>query len=95
MGSAWNTAVTSKYDAKYGTGWLVTVRWNPNDKRANQTGCMDNWNENRNCPLTAPHPGGVQACFVDGSVQFISNTINNTTLLRLAARNDGQVTQFP
>jgi len=37
------------------------------------------------------HPGGVQFVLADGSVRFLSETIDGTTLRRLAQRNDGQV----
>lgn len=41
------------------------------------------------------HTGGVQFVFVDGSVHFITQNINTTTLANLASRNDGQVVQLP
>lgn len=37
------------------------------------------------------HPAGVQACFSDGSVHFIPNTIDQSTWFLLNSRNDGQV----
>jgi prepilin-type processing-associated H-X9-DG protein len=37
------------------------------------------------------HPGGVNAAFGDGSVHFISNTVNLLTFQRLGNRKDGQV----
>lgn len=37
------------------------------------------------------HPTGAQFVFSDGSVHFLSETINFTTLQYLAQRNDGQV----
>jgi len=37
------------------------------------------------------HPGGVQFVFVDGSVHFISDTINVVTHTNLGRRADGQV----
>lgn len=44
-----------------------------------------------NTPLTSAHPGGVQATLCDGSVRFIAETIDNTTLANLAIRRDGYV----
>jgi prepilin-type N-terminal cleavage/methylation domain-containing protein/prepilin-type processing-associated H-X9-DG protein len=37
------------------------------------------------------HTGGVNACFADGSVHFISNTINPTTWRELGTRAGGEV----
>jgi prepilin-type processing-associated H-X9-DG protein/prepilin-type N-terminal cleavage/methylation domain-containing protein len=37
------------------------------------------------------HPGGVNACFADGHVQFIKDTISQQTWVLLQATNDGQV----
>ncbi len=44
-----------------------------------------------NNPLVSFHTGGVQAGMGDGSVQFISSTIDLETLKKLATRDDGQV----
>jgi prepilin-type N-terminal cleavage/methylation domain-containing protein/prepilin-type processing-associated H-X9-DG protein len=44
-----------------------------------------------NTPLQAAHPSGVNVAFVDGSVQFLSASLDITTLRNLATRNDGQV----
>lgn len=38
-----------------------------------------------------PHPGGVQFNLVDGSVRFVSDSIDAFVLDQLAARNDGTV----
>lgn len=37
------------------------------------------------------HPGGVNTCFADGHVRFISNSISNRTWVLLQSTNDGQV----
>lgn len=37
------------------------------------------------------HPGGVMACLVDGSTQFVPDTIYGVTYAYLGQRNDGQV----
>jgi prepilin-type N-terminal cleavage/methylation domain-containing protein/prepilin-type processing-associated H-X9-DG protein len=37
------------------------------------------------------HPDGVNACFADGHVQFIKNTISQKTWVLLQSRNDGMV----
>jgi len=47
-------------------------------------------NMGANNPLASFHPGGIQAGFGDGSVQFLSDSIELETLKRLATRDDGQ-----
>jgi len=37
------------------------------------------------------HPGGVMAGFCDGSVKFISNSVDSRTWFLLHSRNDGQI----
>src|SRR5262245_31048782 len=37
------------------------------------------------------HTNGVNACFGDGSVRFISNSVTQTVWFRMNSRNDGQV----
>ena len=46
-----------------------------------------------NCLMSARslHPGGVQTALVDGSVRFVSETVDLTTWRNLFCRNDGQV----
>ncbi len=41
------------------------------------------------------HPGGAQFCFADGSVRFISDTTNTTTLSRLGYMADGAIVTLP
>jgi len=41
------------------------------------------------------HPGGTQVALADGSVRFLSQTIDPETLRRLFLRNDGQVINVP
>ncbi len=42
-----------------------------------------------NIPLNSTHPGGVNAALCDGSVRFVSETIDLATLAQLAVRDDG------
>lgn len=44
-----------------------------------------------NVPLTSAHPGGVMMLMTDGSVRFLSETVDNVTLGNLAVRYDGNV----
>ncbi|MEM9703694.1 MAG: DUF1559 domain-containing protein, partial [Planctomycetota bacterium] len=39
------------------------------------------------------HPGGAHALVADGSVQFLSESMDNLNLLRLLIRNDGQTVE--
>jgi len=39
--------------------------------------------------FSSHHPGGAQFVFGDGAVHFLKQTMDGTTLERLAARNDG------
>ena len=67
----------------------------------NCPGSIADWN-GRELTLASNHPGGAQVCLMDGSVRFLSETIEHTradvddndpidsTYERLIARNDGQ-----
>ena len=70
---------------------ITTVRYRINASPfANQVypGMGSNFGPNN--PLTSNHPGGVNGTLADGSVRFISDSIDLYTLKLLAARNDGQ-----
>ena len=45
-------------------------------------------------PLVSAHTGGVNACFADGSVHFLNDSLDLVTLFNLADRSDGNVTNF-
>ena len=47
------------------------------------------WKRITEAALKSAHPGGVNATLADGSVHFISETINLATYKNLADRNDG------
>lgn len=53
------------------------------------TGVASNCGPNR--PIQSAHPGGATTGFADGSVHFLSESININTLYNLATRNDGQI----
>ncbi len=83
------------------TGWRdwaphtnnVTLRYGPNAKVLGQQG-VDDWTawadaSPANPPLTSAHPGGVMVLRTDGSVQFMSETIDLDVMVLQAVRNDG------
>jgi hypothetical protein len=76
---------------------ITTVRYNPGLKNVMGTtpwpGCSENHGINN--PLQSPHPGGLQIGLVDGSVQFLSGTVDLAVVLRLAIRDDGQPLEYP
>lgn len=74
---------------------LTTVRYRPNLKQvlgaAPLPGCSENHGINN--PLQSPHPGGLLAACLDGSVQFVGDSTDFAVLLRFAIRDDGQTLQ--
>jgi hypothetical protein len=76
---------------------IATVRYPPNFKRVMGStplpGCSENHGINN--PLQSPHPRGLQVGMVDGSVQFISESLNFVIFLRMAIRDDGGLFGVP
>ena len=73
----------------------VTLRYTPNAKVLGQQG-VDDWTawadaSPANPPLTSAHPGGVNVLMTDGSVHFMSETIDVGTMTLQAVRDDGLV----
>lgn len=75
---------------------LTSIRYPPNAVRQNGVGiggvgglpgvCN---NDGVNNGIFSPHAGGVHALLGDGTVRFLSDNIDLTTLKRVATRNDG------
>jgi prepilin-type N-terminal cleavage/methylation domain-containing protein len=64
---------------------MTTIRDAPNPRGvANYMGAV-----RCNTPLSSAHPGGVQSVLADGSVRYVTDNINLTTLKYLADRDDG------
>ncbi len=76
---------------------IATVRYPPNFKRVMDTtplpGCSENHGINN--PLQSPSPRGLQVGMADGSVQYISESLNFVILLRMAIRDDGGLFGVP
>jgi prepilin-type N-terminal cleavage/methylation domain-containing protein len=73
----------------WGSG-TTTIRYQINLNSA-PVGADSTWDGNT--ILTSEHPGGIMSARADGSVDFISETIDMLNLKRLGARNDGQPVQ--
>lgn len=67
---------------------VTTIRYRPNDRRYMQPGVLENHGPNN--PLLSAHRGGVNALVADGSVHYLSDSIDLRNLKRLATRDDGQ-----
>jgi len=67
---------------------MTTIRYPIGTKNYNLRGVHENKGSNN--PLVSEHPGGVMGCLGDGSVRFLSATMNLLDLKRIAVRDDGQ-----
>ncbi len=75
----------------WGAG-TTTIRYPINSDTticASGSGCDNTYDANT--VLNSEHPGGTQVLLTDGSVRFLSETIDMDTYRQLGARNDGQV----
>lgn len=81
-----NQAPNSKVPDQFRTSLCKSI------PRAPCTGTYTAWN-NRSIVLSARslHPGGVNLALCDGSVRFVSNTVNLTTWQNLGTPQDGAV----
>ncbi len=71
---------------------VTTIRWPINHNDYTLPGVHENHGANNG--LHSAHPGGVNFLLTDGSVRFLPETINMTTLKRLVTRDDGEVVSF-
>ena len=75
---------------------LTTVRYCPNQKPfANQLFTGMGSNVGANNPVVSLHPGGVNILMADGSVHFLSETVDLLVFKRLATRDDGKPASLP
>jgi prepilin-type processing-associated H-X9-DG protein len=66
--------------------------WYPGIGTENGMGCINQPKAGSEGAMArSRHPGGVNACFADGHVQFISNSISRLTWVLLQSANDGLV----
>ena len=66
----------------------TTVRYNINHKAWNSSGVGDQY-YGCNRPIQSAHPGGAHVAMGDGSVRFLSESLNLQTLFDLSNRDDG------
>jgi prepilin-type N-terminal cleavage/methylation domain-containing protein/prepilin-type processing-associated H-X9-DG protein len=78
--------ITSNYSRTFN---LTTVNYPIGTKLWGPPGIGENQGVNN--PLQSNHPGGCNIALADGSVRFVSNTMDMLTLRRLATRDDGGV----
>jgi len=81
---------------------VTTVRYSPNKRATITSGVWDlqgcggdnppfgNYWNHHNTPLSSGHAGGVNVLLTDGSVRFISDSIDLGTLSYISVRDDGQ-----
>src|SRR6056297_1231500 len=69
------------------------VRFAPNSQIV-QTGATDRMYRN-NTTINSMHPSGIMVALADGSVQFISDSMNFITLKQLCCRYDGVPLEMP
>jgi len=75
---------------------VTTVRYPPRYKRVLGASALPGCSEDHgiNNPLQSAHPGGLMVAFVDGSCQFVPETVDLAVLLRIAIRDDGQTVKL-
>jgi prepilin-type N-terminal cleavage/methylation domain-containing protein len=71
---------------------LTTIKYPPNTRTYELAGVKSSYGPNN--PLSSSHQQGINALLLDGSVHFVPDSIDLSTLRRLATRNDGVVTSF-
>jgi len=69
----------------------TTILYPPNSAGTSWDGC--GVNDGQNNGIYSAHPGGVQAAVGDGTVRFISDTVDMFALKCLATRDDGKAVQ--
>jgi prepilin-type N-terminal cleavage/methylation domain-containing protein/prepilin-type processing-associated H-X9-DG protein len=87
--------VASSYIPSPPNTWNTSCDWcdsttNPSGDRSR---CIFNWSVTWG--FKSNHTGGANFALVDGSVHFISDTIDHQTYQYLGCRNDGQPAQLP
>ncbi len=69
----------------------VTVKFPPNAAVFGTCGTANDQQNGHNLPLSSAHTGGAHVLLVDGTVRFMSNSVDMNTLTYLSCRNEGRV----
>lgn len=72
------------------TSTVVPINYDTCSREGTGNGCHRYCNWNTEAGFRSAHPGGCNFAFGDGSVQFLSETIDHLQYQRLGAKNDGQ-----
>src|SRR5262249_15131085 len=96
MDSRGQTMTTLRYMINQKTNWKKRVDCTGNGGWPQICGgAASQWaGEGGDVPPRAPHSGGVNVLFGDGSVHFLTDSVPLLTLARLATRDDGAFVQF-
>ena len=90
IGTTTTTAAPVARNGGNDTGGITTILYAVGTKNGDLVGM----NAKGDCPnpgIASAHPGGANVLLADGSVRFISSSLNLETLYRLATRDDGGV----
>lgn len=68
---------------------ITTIKYPPNTTTYELPGIRATAGHGPNNPLSSSHPLGINVLLLDGSVHFVPDSIDLSTLRRLATRNDG------
>lgn len=79
--------INMRTDGDYWCSGVTAIRY-PINLQTRLNGCSQTYQPNT--VLNSHHPGGTQGALVDGSVHFLSETMDLEVLRRLAAKDDGQ-----
>ena len=85
-----HTFLMGGHDGDRRTWNITTLRYAINNRTWENVGVGDQF-YGQNKPLVSPHSGGVNGVLADGSVRFLRNSIDLTTLFNLGNRDDGNV----
>jgi prepilin-type N-terminal cleavage/methylation domain-containing protein/prepilin-type processing-associated H-X9-DG protein len=100
------TWALGEYGASYTGGCPTGDCYGPNDSGGNSddiSGCTNRPDINMGCwsggygqaDARAAHSGGVNMCFCDGSIRFVSNSVSTSTWFFMESADDAQSYSYP